>query len=92
MKDDPLRIAFDIAREKNLKKAIEYLIACNVVTLSPPDIASFLRIHRANLKPSSLGSYLGEGGTSKAEIDHWNLIRFSFIRAISFVGMNIEQG
>lgn len=89
--DDYLSTFFEIATEKTVKKAVDYLIACDVLALSPRDIASFLRIHRAELKPSSLGSYLGEGGTSTAEIEHWNLIRFCFIRAISFVGMKIEK-
>jgi hypothetical protein len=91
-KIDHLGIAFDIAREKCVSKAIDYLIACNILTPSPRDIASFLRIHRVDLRPADLGKYLGEGGTDRSETEFWNLIRFSFIRAISFVGMTVEQG
>jgi hypothetical protein len=91
-KMDHLGIAFDIAREKSLRKAIDYLIACNILTPSPRDIASFLRIHRADLRPSDLGKYLGEGGSTGSETEYWNLIRFSYIRAISFVGMTVEKG
>jgi hypothetical protein len=87
-----LDIAFDIAREKGLKKAINYLIACNILTPSPRDIASFLRIHRTELRPADLGKYLGDGGSDGSETEYWNLIRFSYIRAISFVGMTVEQG
>ena len=89
---DHLGIAFDIAREKSLSKAIDYLVACNILTPSPRDIASFLRIHRADLKPTDLGRYLGEGGTDGSDLEYWNLVRFCYIRAISFVGMTVEQG
>ena len=59
---------------------------------SPRDISSFLRIHREDLDSSDLGKYLGEGGSDPAEADFWNLIRFNYIRAISFIGMNVEEG
>lgn len=87
-----LSLAFSIAREKGLSKAVDYLIACNVLTASPRDIASFLRIHHADLSPSDLGRYLGEGGSDRPETEYWNLIRFSYIRAMSFVGMTVEEG
>ncbi|KAL3925220.1 MAG: hypothetical protein SGILL_000556 [Bacillariaceae sp.] len=87
-----LNVAFDIANEKGLNKAIDYLIACNVLTASSKDIASFLRIHRGELSSSTLGKYLGEGGADRAQTEYWNLIRFNFIRAISFVGMSVEEG
>ena len=51
-----------------------------------------LRIHRRELSPSTLGKYLGEGGNDRAETEYWNLIRFNFIRAISFIGMSVEEG
>lgn len=89
---DHLSVAFEIAEEKNLRKAIEYLVACDVLTSSPRDIASFLRIHRGNLKASDLGNYIGEGGSNTGEIERWNMIRFCFVRAISFVGMSVEKG
>eukprot|EP00934_Nitzschia_sp_Nitz4_P009320 Nitzschia sp. Nitz4//scaffold129_size63868//7961//13582//NITZ4_006194-RA/size63868-processed-gene-0.27-mRNA-1//1//CDS//3329534890//9310//frame0 len=89
---DNLAVAFDIGREKGLRKAVDYLIACNVLSPSPRDIASFLRLHRSALHPVELGKYLGEGGTDGSETEYWNLIRFSYIRAISFVGMGVEQG
>jgi hypothetical protein len=87
-----LSVAFNISREKGLIKAIDYLIACNVLTVSPRDISSFLRIHCEDLNPSDLGSYLGEGGSDPSETEFWNLIRFNYIRAISFVGMTVEEG
>ncbi len=85
-------VAFSISREKGLMKAIEYLIACNVLTASPREIASFLRIHCDHLDPAALGRYLGEGGSDHSETDFWDQIRFNFIRAISFVGMTVEEG
>jgi Sec7 domain/Guanine nucleotide exchange factor in Golgi transport N-terminal/PH domain len=87
-----LSIAFGIAGDRGLSKAIDYLIACNVLSASPRDIASFLRIHSKELSPLALGKYLGEGGADLAETEYWNLIRFTFIRAISFVGMTVEEG
>jgi hypothetical protein len=87
-----LTVAFDIAKEKGLGKAIDYLIACNILTASPRDIASFLRIHQNELRPSTLGRYLGEGGNDQAEAEYWNLIRFNYIQAIGFVGMSVEEG
>lgn len=91
-KIDHLGIAFDISREKGLRKGIDYLIAVSVLTPSPRDIASFLRLHRAELEPAALGKYLGEAGSDVSETEYWNLIRFSFVRAINFVGMTVEQG
>jgi hypothetical protein len=91
-KIDHLGIAFDIAEKKGLKKAIDYLIACNVLTPSPRDIASFLRIHKADLSKTALGRYLGEGGLNRSETEYWNFLRFNYIRAISFAGLNVEQG
>ncbi len=87
-----ISVAFSISNEKGLIKAIEYLIACNVLTNSPREIASFLRIHCEHLDPATLGRYLGEGGSDYSESDFWNQIRFNFIRAISFVGMTVEEG
>jgi hypothetical protein len=82
-KVEPLDTAFEIAQEKNIKKAIEYLIACNALTPAPRDIAGFLRIQRERLDPADLGNFISEGGTSGAEIEYWNSIRYLFVRAIS---------
>jgi len=87
-----LEVAFEIAENKSLKKAIDYLTACNILTNSPRDIASFLRLNQTKLNPVILGDYLGEGGIGGGDIEHFNLIRFNYVRAISFFGMNVEQG
>ena len=74
---------FEIAEEKSIKKAIDYLIACNVLTPSPRDIANFLRIRRGQLDATDLGIYISEGGTTGAEAEYWKSIRYLFVRAIS---------
>ena len=87
-----LETAFTIIKQKSLKKAVEYLIACNVLTPAPRDIANFLRIHKERINPVALGQYLGENGAGGSESEYWNSIRYLFVRAISFIGMNIEEG
>jgi len=84
-----LTAAFDILAAKGLKKAIEYLIACNILTPSPRDIATFLRVHQHSLPPHILGDFLGEGSDSIS--DHWDMIRYHYVRAISFVDLNVEE-
>eukprot|EP00557_Chaetoceros_sp_GSL56_P011172 CAMPEP_0176485444 /NCGR_PEP_ID=MMETSP0200_2-20121128/5040_1 /TAXON_ID=947934 /ORGANISM="Chaetoceros sp., Strain GSL56" /LENGTH=2385 /DNA_ID=CAMNT_0017882083 /DNA_START=272 /DNA_END=7429 /DNA_ORIENTATION=+ len=90
--EETLQTAFDIMQTKSLKKALDYLIACNFLTPSPRDIASFLRLYQIRIDTSALGDYLGEGGTDGDEVERYNLIRFHYTSAISFVGMNVEQG
>ena len=91
-KDKSIEVAIDIANKKTLKKAVEYLIACNVLPPTPRDIATFLRIHKEKFDPSALGLYLGESGVGGSELEYWNAIRLAFVRPISFVGMNVDQG
>jgi Sec7-like guanine-nucleotide exchange factor len=90
--EETLQTAFDIMQTKSLKKALDYLIACNFLTPSPRDISSFLRLYQTRIDTSVLGDYLGEGGTDGDEVERFNLIRFHYTSAISFVGMNVEQG
>jgi Sec7 domain len=90
--EDFLPVAFEIARTKSLKKAVDYLIACNFLTPSPRDVAAFLRLHRTQLDPSSLGVFLAEVGNGGGDVEYWNQIRFNYFRPVSFVGMNVEQG
>jgi hypothetical protein len=91
-KDKAVGTAVEIANRKSLKKAIEYLIACNALPPSPRDIATFLRIHSHLFDPADLGQYLGESGLGGSETEYWNAIRLAFIRPISFVGMSVDQG
>ena len=90
--EETLNVAFEIMQEKSLKKAFDYLIACNFLTPSPKDIASFLRLYQSRIDTATLGEFLGEGGKDGDETEHFNLIRFHYVTAISFVGMNVEQG
>jgi len=90
-KQESLDVAFELIATKGLKKGMDYLIACHLLTPSPRHISSFLRIHQSSIDPGMLGEYLGEGGIDGTDKDFWNLIRFNFARATSFVGMNIEQ-
>jgi Guanine nucleotide exchange factor in Golgi transport N-terminal/Sec7 domain len=89
---ESLETAFGIIKQKSLKKAVEYLIACNILTPAPRDVANFLRIHKDRIDPAALGQYLGENGTGGAESEYWNSIRYLFVRAISFIGMNVDKG
>lgn len=90
--EETLRAAFLIVDAKSLKKGIEYLIQQDFLSSSPRDVATFLRVHHARLNPKSLGEYLGEGGADEAGAEFLNLVRFHYVRAISFVGMTVEQG
>lgn len=85
------QVALEIAKRKNLKKAVEYLIACNSLSPSPRDIANFLRLHKDELDPESLGEYLSESGVG-VETEWWKSMRHLYVRAISFVGMQVEEG
>lgn len=90
--EENLDTAFEILQNKSLKKSLDYLIACNMLTPSPRDIASFLRLYQSRIDTAVLGDYLGEGGKDGDEVEHYNLIRFYYTSAISFVGLNVEQG
>lgn len=90
-KQETLDVAFGLISTKGLKKGIDYLIAVRLLIPSPRHISAFLRIHLSSIDPSVLGEYLGEGGVDGSDADFFNLIRFNFARATSFVGMTIEQ-
>ena len=90
-KQEMLDVAFELFATKGLKKGLDYLIAVRLLIPSPNHISAFLRIHLSSIDPRFLGEYLGEGGLDGADTDFFNLIRFNFVRATSFVGMNIEQ-
>jgi hypothetical protein len=91
-REESLQVALEIARRKSLKKAVDYLIASNSLSPAPRDVANFLRINKESLDPSDLGNYLSEGGTGGAESEMWRSIRHLYVRAISFVGMYVEEG
>jgi len=82
--------ALQLYKSKGLKKAIQYLVACDFMSDTPRDIASFLRIYRDLLDPVAIGDYLGEGGIG-SDTAYYNLIRLCYVRAISFHNMSLEQ-
>lgn len=88
---ESLDTAFDIAKRKSIKKAVEFLIACNTLTQSPRDIANFLRMNKERFDSADLGLYISEEGTSAAEKEYWNSLRYSFVRANSFIGMSVDE-
>ena len=91
-KKEALEVAFDLISTKGLKKGLDYLIASHILTPSPREVSTFLRVHQSSINPEILGEYLGEGGIDGSDKEYWNHIRFNYARAVSFVGMNIEQG
>ncbi|KAL7446952.1 hypothetical protein ACHAXM_010695 [Skeletonema potamos] len=90
-KPESLEIALELISRKGMKQGIDYLIAKHLLTRSPKHVSSFLRVHQTSIDPVVLGEYLGEGGIDGIDKDYWNLIRFYYVRAVSFVGMNIEK-
>lgn len=90
-KQETFDVAFELIATKGLKRGIDLLIASRLLTPSPRQISTFLRIHMSSIDSGVLGDYLGEGGVDGADTDFFNLVRFYFARATSFVGMNIEQ-
>ena len=91
-KKEALEVAFDLISTKGLKKGLDYLIASHIITPSPREVSTFLRVHQSSIDPEILGEYLGEGGIDGSDKEYWNHIRFNYARAVSFVGLNIEQG
>lgn len=88
---ESLQVALEIARRKNLKKAIEYLIASSALSPSPRDIANFLRINKEHLDPAALGLYLSETGIASTESEFWASVRHLYVRATTFIGMTLEE-
>jgi len=84
-------IALYHAKDKNLIKAVRYLVNKHFMEDTPQDIAQFLRLHRSHFDPRAIGDFLGEGGDSPQEIEYWAQIRFRYSRAISFVDMDVES-
>jgi len=87
---DQLSKALHIYHNKSLKKAIKYLIAVNFMSDTPREVASFLRMYAHELSEEDIGDYLGEGGATESDEKYYNLIRLSYVRAISFVDMPFE--
>ena len=86
-----LEVAVTISKKRGLKKAVDYLVASGVLTPAPRAIALYLRMHKSLFDAAELGRYLGESGIDSAEKEYWDSIRRYFFRAISFVGMTLDE-
>eukprot|EP00602_Paraphysomonas_sp_CaronLab_P009335 CAMPEP_0185037178 /NCGR_PEP_ID=MMETSP1103-20130426/31197_1 /TAXON_ID=36769 /ORGANISM="Paraphysomonas bandaiensis, Strain Caron Lab Isolate" /LENGTH=1936 /DNA_ID=CAMNT_0027575031 /DNA_START=65 /DNA_END=5872 /DNA_ORIENTATION=- len=86
-----LQQAIKIYQEKeSIAKAVKFLISKNFMSDTPHEIASFVRIYKDNFDPTAIGDFLGEGGRNEKEEEYWNLIRYRYTRAVSFVDMEVE--
>lgn len=88
--EEVLTQALSLYRAKGLKKAVQYLVASSFMSDTPRDVASFLRVYRDLLDPEAIGDYLGEGGHAH-DAAYWSLLRLSYVRAVSFHNMTLEQ-
>jgi brefeldin A-inhibited guanine nucleotide-exchange protein len=83
--EENLAKAMELAKTKGVKKAVDFLIREKVLSDSPKEIASFLRIHHDKLDEVDIGDYLGEG-----DLDAKKNLRMAYVRAISFTGMSFD--
>lgn len=88
---EPLDVAIQIAKDRDIKKAIDYAIARNVITSSPQDVAFFLQSIRNELDAADLGNYISEEGVDGTEIEFKKAVRYLFVRTMSFVGSTVDQ-
>ena len=87
---EKMQRALEIYRGRGLAKAVRYLVATNFLSETPRDVASFLRLYAHELSAEDIGDLLGEGGATEADEKYWNLVRLSYVSAISFIGMRFE--
>jgi len=86
------------APDANIHKILLQCITEHIIpNASPATIANFLRLHLIHLNPNSLGDFLSLPNEDLVDDDiHIHLdmpsIRYTFVRMISFEGMNLEQG
>jgi brefeldin A-inhibited guanine nucleotide-exchange protein len=80
-----LEVGLQLARDKSIQKALNYLIASKFLAETARDVTAFLRIHHDVLDEVSIGDYLGEGDS-----DFKLQVRLTYIRAMAFVGMTFE--
>jgi len=87
---DSQNIAFRIAEEATVVKAVEYLQSSKILTSSPSAVAAFLQIHKDRFSASKIGIYLSEGGNTEEEVKRLESTRYAYVRALSFVGMSLD--
>ena len=89
-KQNELKVALELINSKGMKKGLDYLVACKSLSPTPKQVSTFLRVNQSSIDQTVLGDYLGEGGDG-SDKDYWNLLRFHYVRATSFVVLNLEQ-
>lgn len=83
--------AVAIYKEKDsLKKAVNFLLSKSFMPDTPQEIANFLRVYKNNFDAAGIGEFLGEGGVNPQEEYYWGQLRYRFVRAASFVEMDVE--
>jgi hypothetical protein len=83
--------ALQLAKDSTIDRAVEHLIVCNVITTTPRDVALFLQSNRQKLDAAALGNYISEEGVGDAANEFKKTVRYLFVRAISFVALNVDQ-
>jgi hypothetical protein len=88
---ETLAKGFEIyAAKQSVGKLVNCLVARKYLMHNPFEIARFLRTFQNQLDLADIGDYLGEGGDGADEVEFWNQCRFRYLRALSFVDMEIE--
>jgi hypothetical protein len=75
--------ALSIAKKReNLRKALKFLVAHDMLRNTPSSIGDFLRNYRAVLDPVWVGNYLGERGVDDSEIGFLNRVRRKYVEGL----------
>jgi hypothetical protein len=83
--------AIEIYKQKaSIKKAVEFLVSKQFMPNTPQEVASFLRVYKNHFDPTAIGEFLGEGGITPEQQEYWSQIRFRYIRAVTFIDLDLE--
>ena len=78
-----LDAALAIAKKReNLRKALKFLVAHDMLRNTPSSIGDFIRNYRAVLDPVWVGNYLGERGADDSEIVFLNRVRRKYVEGL----------
>ena len=78
-----LDAALSIAKKReNLRKALKFLVAHDMLRNTPTSIGDFIRNYRAVLDPVWVGNYLGERGADDSEIVFLNRVRRKYVEGL----------
>mmetsp|Transcript_8235 Transcript_8235/g.8399 ORF Transcript_8235/g.8399 Transcript_8235/m.8399 type:complete len:841 (+) Transcript_8235:183-2705(+) len=75
---------------KPLQNALRFLVNKQFIGDSPREVAKFLLSYHSLFDPGLIGEMLGEEGKTKDDKHRCSQLRYRFIRATSFTGLNIE--